>query len=248
VTYTEIPDGKGKCPECGKICYRTWGSNGMLIVHGPRKDRCPGSGKFPVSWLDTTGLPAWESMSDLDRGAALLHAAQRHTLGDLTAVSRYPARYFNDPDLILLSPEIASEHARYVTLSWPAAVTLHGSRTVTRLYQIALAADRERLGNPAGPYEDGRAVPPPCPPSCPARRSTGSRPGENEKLTSSGPVRPRPGQILPGIILAGDAKCLREQQMRSAEFTDVSGQQRAPHGDLCRGVPRVAGPARRAAR
>lgn len=55
----------------------------------------------------TTGLPSWPEMSDLDKGAALLHLHKCDSEGAGYAIENYPARYFDDPRLTALSPREA---------------------------------------------------------------------------------------------------------------------------------------------
>jgi hypothetical protein len=59
----------------------------------------------------TTTLPTWQNMSDLDKGAALLHLHKRGREGVGYAVEHYPARYLEDPALTVLDPVSASRHA-----------------------------------------------------------------------------------------------------------------------------------------
>lgn len=58
-----------------------------------------------------TELPTWSEMSDLDKGAALLHLHKREYEGAAYAVEHYPAEYFNDPRLTGLDRQAASQHA-----------------------------------------------------------------------------------------------------------------------------------------
>jgi hypothetical protein len=187
VRYTEIPDGKGKCPECGRILYVAY-RTGRVTGHGPLQRRCPGSGQFPVCWHAAAGLPGWEDMSDLDRGAALLHARQRDKIGDLAAIVLYPAVYFDHADLARLAPEIASRHAWSVTLGWPQAISVRGSRAVTRLCRLALAADRARPGLPAPPVGTALAIPP-APPRPRGTRPTASLPAGLGRGSTLQPAR-----------------------------------------------------------
>jgi ribosomal protein S27E len=49
------PFSRGECAACGRVLARTRTGNGVLIVHGPRQARCPGSGqrpKFPARRQD----------------------------------------------------------------------------------------------------------------------------------------------------------------------------------------------------
>jgi hypothetical protein len=135
--YTDIPDGTGKCRDCGRVLTLTWTGNGALIVHGPRAARCPGSGRPPVPWLQASGLPAWTDLTDLDKGAAVLQA-------------RYPGwpqlqpPYFDHPVLLSLGTDAAHRYAVRVAVagrSTPAP-------ELTRLLNLAAAAHRARRLQP----------------------------------------------------------------------------------------------------
>lgn len=91
----------------------------------------------------TTGLPKWADMSDLDKGAALLHLHKRDWEGPEYAVENYPARYFEDPRLTALSPREACRHAVSVEDDAEWAGALRGAE-YERLYDVALDADRKR--------------------------------------------------------------------------------------------------------
>lgn len=56
-------------------------------------------------------LPGWNDMSDLDKGAALMHLAKRENEGGAYAVENYPARFIDDPRLTALDDEDACDHA-----------------------------------------------------------------------------------------------------------------------------------------
>ena len=94
---------------------------------------------------DTTAaaLPGWDEMSDLDKGAALLHLHKREWEGEEYAVENYPARYFDDPRLTSLSPPEASRHAASLGRDEDKWTAL-GEAGYERLYDAALAADRRR--------------------------------------------------------------------------------------------------------
>ena len=47
-------------------------------------------------------LPAWDEMSDLDKGAVVLHLRTREDEGGAYAVENYPCEYFEHPALIAL--------------------------------------------------------------------------------------------------------------------------------------------------
>jgi hypothetical protein len=84
-------------------------------------------------------LPGWDEMSDLDKGAALLHTHKREYEGTSYAVDNYPARYFDHPALTALGPVGASGHAALVDPgdSLPVA-------DYERLYDATLDADNAR--------------------------------------------------------------------------------------------------------
>ena len=92
---------------------------------------------------DAKSLPAWDEMSDLDKGAALLHLHKREWEGAEYAESDYPCRYFDDPDLVALSPLQACRHAVSVEDDAERAGALKAPE-YERLYDLALAADRAR--------------------------------------------------------------------------------------------------------
>jgi hypothetical protein len=85
-------------------------------------------------------LPQWDDLSDLDRGAALLHIHKRDYEGREYAIENYPARYFDHPALTALDAIDASDHA--ATLETTALDLEPGE--YERLYDLALAADRKR--------------------------------------------------------------------------------------------------------
>lgn len=92
---------------------------------------------------ETAALPAWSEMSDLDKGAALLHLHKVDWEGIEYAMSDYPAEYFDHPALTALSPREACRHAQSVEADAERAGALRGAE-YDRLYDLALAADRER--------------------------------------------------------------------------------------------------------
>lgn len=84
-------------------------------------------------------------MSDLDKGAALLHAHKRGREGARYAVEHYPAEYFDHPALLALDAKAASAHAAKVTGGYNAACDRLGWQEVARLYDKALDADSARF-------------------------------------------------------------------------------------------------------
>ena len=95
-------------------------------------------------------LPTWDEMSDLDKGAALLHVWKRDWEGVGYAIENYPARYFDDPALTGLSPREACQHAYDVTQGHDDIVMHVGSHEHERLYDLALDADRKRTRSQLG--------------------------------------------------------------------------------------------------
>src|SRR5215469_13316405 len=91
----------------------------------------------------TPALPGWDEMSDLDKGAALLHLHKRDWEGPGYAVENYPARYFDHPALVALSPREACRHAVSVEDAAERAGCVGGAE-YERLYDLALDADDKR--------------------------------------------------------------------------------------------------------
>lgn len=87
-------------------------------------------------------LPGWDDMSDLDKGAALLHDHKRESEGVEYAVENYPARYLDDPRLTALSPADASAHAAHVC--GDDVFERIGAAEHERLYDLALDAERSK--------------------------------------------------------------------------------------------------------
>lgn len=92
----------------------------------------------PVEGDTRHDLPGWDDMSDLDRGAALLHLHKRRWEGVEYAVEEYPVRYFEHSGLLNLDPEEACDHA--ASLADREAVL--PPKECERLYDAALDADR----------------------------------------------------------------------------------------------------------
>ena len=159
--YRDIPLGEGLCSVCDKTHslidhptapsfvneYGVRQKPRVLPVHGPRKARCTGSHEAPVPWLEASRLPAWDELTDLDKGAALMHVWKRYWENDgIYARENYPAEYFDHPVLTGLDYKVASRHAAVVAGAWRKAVDRLGSDETQRLYDLALAADRARSG------------------------------------------------------------------------------------------------------
>ena len=85
-------------------------------------------------------LPAWSELTDLDKGAVLLHLHKRGREGADYAIDNYPARYFDHPALTVLSERDACEHA--ASMAGSAGELSFAEEE--RLYDLALDADRAR--------------------------------------------------------------------------------------------------------
>lgn len=90
-------------------------------------------------------LPQWDDMTDLDKGAALMHAWKVDCEGVDYATSDYPCEYFDDARLCALHEADASRHARLVAGSWDEVGDRIGWDEVERLYETAVRADGERV-------------------------------------------------------------------------------------------------------
>lgn len=88
--------------------------------------------------MDT--LPTWGQMTDLDKGAALLHLHKRRREGASYAIDEYPAEYFDHPALTALDRLSACQHAARLA---PHERELSAAEHA-RLYDLALDADRDR--------------------------------------------------------------------------------------------------------
>lgn len=93
---------------------------------------------------DTKSLPTWDDMSDLDKGAALMHLHKQEWEGQEYAIENYPARYFDDPVLLALSPADACAHAESLAGKYGTGVPGLEPDESERLYDLALDADRAR--------------------------------------------------------------------------------------------------------
>jgi len=95
--------------------------------------------------MNAPKLSAWDEMSDLDKGAALLHVWKCSWEGVSYAGREYPARYLESPVLMALDRVAANKHARAVTGGWDAINNRIGVAEAERLYDAALEADRKRI-------------------------------------------------------------------------------------------------------
>ena len=121
MTYRHIPDNRGVCSVCDGIYSVKRGISKyhvrlphrptMIRPHGPKDARCGGSGKPIIPWLEASGLPSWEEMSDSDKGAALRYIWKRKLEGGPYARWNYPCRYLDHPDLCELDEGTSCRHA-----------------------------------------------------------------------------------------------------------------------------------------
>lgn len=115
----------------------------VIHVHGPRKNRCPGSRQPILSWMEATQLPTWDDMSELDKGCALMFVWKVHWEKSYPyARSNYPCRYKEHPELVALCEKDACRHARVVTGGYKAIDTKLGEEEFLRLYNKALDYER----------------------------------------------------------------------------------------------------------
>lgn len=88
--------------------------------------------------MDIADLPGWAEMSDLDRGATLLHIWKRAWEGAGYARGNYPCQYLEHPRLIALSRNEACRHAVAVCSDDATMRRTLGDAEYDRLYDLAL--------------------------------------------------------------------------------------------------------------
>ena len=165
--YREVPPGQAACPVCDTVVpvlrHRA-GTPAIVYVHGPRADRCPGSRQEGVSWIESTRLPNWDELSDVDKGCALMFIWKVHwERSYIYARDNYPATYRDHPMLLALPVADRCRYANAVCkqkfgsfeggrTQWPTprrggpldmSERGLGEDEWKRLYDLALAADRE---------------------------------------------------------------------------------------------------------
>lgn len=156
-TYRPVDPGHGACHVCDEVHPLTQrhklpsfvNRHGvrqkpyLLPIHGPQGNRCDGGHHEPKPWLEATGLPDWDAMSDLDRGAALMFVWKVKWEADYGyAREHYPARYVEHPLLTALDNRTACRHASHVAGRWDEAKERFGAAEVQRLYDLALNHQR----------------------------------------------------------------------------------------------------------
>ncbi|MFI7126023.1 hypothetical protein ACIBQ1_10035 [Nonomuraea sp. NPDC050153] len=88
-------------------------------------------------------LPAWDGLSDLDKGAALLHLVKVYEEGSAYAREHYPARYLDNPELKALDKAAACDHAAGLFKNGIDDVyDKLGEDEIDRLYDLALDEGR----------------------------------------------------------------------------------------------------------
>lgn len=92
----------------------------------------------------TATLPAWDEMSDVDKGCALLHLWKRDWEGVSYAIREYPCQYLDDPRLVALSSHESCRHAVKIGGSGEAVAERLGDDEHQRLYDLALAEPDRR--------------------------------------------------------------------------------------------------------
>lgn len=154
MTYREVELGETACTVCDEIVPIKYsarvGIGGKLPiwVHGPRGNRCPGGGIPGTGWLVASRLPQWDGLTDLDKGAALMHAWKVHwEASPAYARENYPVRYFDHPELLALDIAVQCRHARAVTSGHNRAFDALGHDERQRLYDLALREEEVRRGN-----------------------------------------------------------------------------------------------------
>lgn len=154
--YRHIESMHGACPVCGEVHpltdnhdqpsfvnkYGVRQKAFLLVKHGPRDSRCAGSHELPLPWLEGSGLPSWDEMADLDKGAALMHVWKRKREGGMYARENYPCRYLDSALLRSLDVRDACRHAQAVTSGWDSIKAEIGDGELDRLYDLALAHER----------------------------------------------------------------------------------------------------------
>lgn len=127
---------------------------GQTVISGIFDDRLDAQEEADA-WRGTgnwdakvVSLPAWDELTDLDKGAVLLHLHKVESEGAEYATEHYAARFFDHPALTDLDGPMASEYAQGIYTDWadsPEEIyDALGSAEYDRLYDMALAADRKR--------------------------------------------------------------------------------------------------------
>jgi hypothetical protein len=116
--YREVPLMHQACTVCGDVVENlVTRRHGIppIKVHGPRGNRCPGSREVGKPWIEATGLPAWDELSDVDKGCVLMFLWKCHWERSYSyARDNYPATFRNHPMLVELDRDTRCRYASAV--------------------------------------------------------------------------------------------------------------------------------------
>ena len=90
-------------------------------------------------------LPTWGELSDLDKGAALLHLWKKDWEGDRYARREYPAKFLADERLRALNRDQANDYADSLG-DYASLCEQLGQEEADRLYDLALEHERSDDG------------------------------------------------------------------------------------------------------
>lgn len=144
----KVEFGFSVCTVCDQDVEWKWSAQKMgqptpIRVHGPRDDRCPGGLRPGKTFLEYTGLPDWDGMSDLDKGCALMFVWKVEWERSWRyAKDNYPCRYRDTAVLSGLDVDDSCRHAQAVTGGHRKISRKLGDTEHDRLYGLVLAADR----------------------------------------------------------------------------------------------------------
>jgi len=157
--YREIPAGSSACTACDEIVEHLSkprprvGERRHIKQHGPRDSRCLGGGKPGKPWLEASRLPAWDELTDVDKGNALMFVWKCHWEKSYSyAREHYPATFRDHPVLRDLPSNVRCQYAKTVCrgdVSYAHQVNTCdvvrkrlGDDEFDLLYNLALAAER----------------------------------------------------------------------------------------------------------
>lgn len=157
-SFREIPPGMGACTVCDELIEHLAqrprvGERRKLKVHEMDGQRCAGSQQPGLPWIEAARLPAWDELSDVDKGRALMFVWKCKWEGSFGyAKEHYPATFRDHPMLGDLPVDVRCRYARDVSragIPFTAEMsTLDvarkrlGDDEFDRLYNLALDAER----------------------------------------------------------------------------------------------------------
>lgn len=140
--FRPLPTGQGVCRACLHRGPARPGLNGhpnrMHRHHRPDGTLC--RERESLRWIEATGLPTWDELTDRDRGAAIMHCWARHTQGVIHAREHAPATFWDDELLTALTPYEACRYTAELCGSYAEITDRLGEAERERLYQAALDA------------------------------------------------------------------------------------------------------------